>query len=52
MSVAHALILALFLLFFGLICPIFIYWFNHFLKTAWTGRESFIGFPQDRGPRS
>jgi hypothetical protein len=49
---AAGITLAVFLLFFGLICPVFLYWFNHFLKTAWTNRVSFIGFPQDKEPRS
>lgn len=51
MSIAAWLILALFLAFFGLICPLLLYLFNHFLKTAWTKGESFIGFPQDKKSR-
>ncbi len=47
MSIAAGITLMVFLLFFGLVCPVFLYWFNHFLKTAWTKRVSFIGFPQD-----
>ncbi len=52
MSIASWLTLAVFILFFGLICPVFLVWFNHFLKAALTKGVSFIGFPQDNGPRS
>jgi hypothetical protein len=50
LSIAAWLTLALFLVFFGLICPIFLFWFNHFLKTAWSKGVSFIGFPEEKGP--
>jgi hypothetical protein len=48
LSIGAWLTLALFLLFFGLICPIFLYLFNRFLKTAWTKGVSFIWFPEDK----
>jgi hypothetical protein len=51
LSIAGWLTLAVFILFFGLVCPVFIYWFNHFLKKAMIEGVSFIGFPQDREPR-
>jgi hypothetical protein len=50
MTITGGLILAVFLLFFGLICPLVLYWFNRFLKTARNKGVSFIGFPQDKGP--
>jgi hypothetical protein len=50
-SIAGGITLGVFLLFFGLICPVFLYWFNHFLNTARTKGVSFIGFPQDKNPR-
>jgi hypothetical protein len=50
LSIAACLTLALFLVFFFLICPIFLYWFNHFLKTALSKGVSFIYFPEEKGP--
>jgi hypothetical protein len=47
---AAGLTLIFFLLFFGLICPVGLYWFNRFLRKAWTHRNGFIGFPQDSEP--
>jgi len=49
LSIASWLTLAVFILFFGLICPVFLFWFNHFLKEALAKGVSFIGFPQDKG---
>ena len=50
MSISGSLTLLVFLLFFCVVCPLFIYWFNRFLKNALTKGVSFIGFPQDREP--
>jgi hypothetical protein len=51
LSIGAWLALAVFLLFFGLICPIFLYWFNHFLKKAFTNRVISIGFSPEKRPR-
>ncbi len=50
MSIAGWLTLGVFILFFGLICPVFIYLFNQFLKKALIKGVSFIGFPEDKSP--
>jgi hypothetical protein len=42
-------VLILFVLFFALFCPAFLYWFTLYLRDPRNKRPSFIGFPQDDG---
>lgn len=42
-------VLILFVLFFALLCPAFLYWFSLYLRNPETKRPSIIGFPQDSG---
>jgi hypothetical protein len=47
------LTLVLFLVFFGLLVPAFLYWFSRFSKGLLDKKLPFIGFPEDgrtRGP--
>jgi len=39
--------LVLFLFFFGLVVPAFLYWFSHFSKGLLDKKLPFIGFPED-----
>jgi hypothetical protein len=41
------LTLVLFLVFFGLVIPAFLYWFSHFSKGLLDRKLPFIGFPED-----
>jgi hypothetical protein len=41
--------LILFVIFFAVICPAFLYWFSRYLRDPRTKPPSFIGFPDDNG---
>jgi membrane protein DedA with SNARE-associated domain len=40
-------VLILFVVFFAVLGPVFLYWFSRYIRDPGTERPSFIGFPQD-----
>jgi hypothetical protein len=44
----HTLWLVIFLVFFGIVGPAFLYWASRFIRTMSREKLSFIGFPEDK----
>lgn len=40
-------VLVLFVVFFVVVCPVFLYWFSRHSRELLSKRPSFIGFPED-----
>jgi len=49
-ELVHFLVLAFFLVFFLVVCPVFLYWFTRNSGQLLSKRPSFIGFPEDGRP--